>query len=89
MGEWKFDAHILSFLHTHRLLRRYPRLKSLLEWEGEAPVGGRSFNPELADPTEAGALAAALWELQLLVHHYHPHVAQVRVYASVQACQDV
>ncbi len=42
-------------------------------------MGGRSFNPELADPSEAGALAAALWELQLLVHHYHPHVAQVRV----------
>ena len=40
-------------------------------------MGGRSFNPELADPSEAGALASALWELQLLSHHYHPHVAQV------------
>ncbi len=58
-----------------RLIKRYPRLAAQLEWDGGAPVGGRAFNADCTDPTEAGALAAALWELPLALRHYHPHVA--------------
>jgi hypothetical protein len=59
-----------------RLLQRYPKLLCLLEWEGGAPVGGQQYVPDCADPSEAGALAAALWELPLAAQHYHPHVAR-------------
>jgi hypothetical protein len=57
-----------------RLVLRYSKLAALLEWEGGAPVGGRVFNPDCDDPSEAGAFASSLWELPLLAHHYHPHV---------------
>lgn len=55
----------------------------MLEWEGEAPVGGKAYAPEVEDPSEAGALASTLWELALLQRHYHPHVVQAA--ASVAA----
>ncbi|KAF8055732.1 noc3l [Scenedesmus sp. PABB004] len=58
-----------------RLMKRNARLLGLLEWEGGAPVGGQQFQPDVSDPSEAGALAAALWELPLAAAHYHPHVA--------------
>jgi hypothetical protein len=58
-----------------RLKKRYPKLVCLLEWEGGAPVGGQQYEPYCEDPSEAGAMAAALWELPLLSQHYHPHVA--------------
>lgn len=70
-----FD-YAISILGAPRLMRRYPRLQSLVEWEGEAPVGGRPYDPSCPDPSEAGALAACMWELSLLRSHYHPHVAQ-------------
>lgn len=57
-----------------RLIKRYPRLLGLLDWEGEAPVGGRMYQPSCPDPTEAGALATSLWELFLMASHCHPHV---------------
>ena len=60
-----------------RLLRRYPRLLCMLEFEGEAPVAGRMFDPRCPDPSEAGALAATLWEVPVITKHFHPHVAQV------------
>lgn len=65
-----------------RLLRKYPRLQSMLEWEGEAPVGGRPYNPGCPDPSEAGAMGSCLWDLTLLRQHYHPHVAQVSSQAA-------
>jgi nucleolar complex protein 3 len=55
--------------------RRYGRLAALLEWEGGAPVGGVAYDADATDPSEAGGLAGALWELPLAVKHYHPHVA--------------
>ncbi len=70
------DAALPALLPTCRLLH-------LLEWEGEAPVGGKAYSPEVEDPSEAGALAATLWELALLQRHYHPHVGQAA--ASVAA----
>ncbi|GLC45484.1 hypothetical protein PLESTB_000319100 [Pleodorina starrii] len=63
-----------------RLLRRYPKLANLLEYEGEAPtVGGRTYDPYCTDPSEAGGLSATLWEVCLASGdqpHYHPHLAQ-------------
>lgn len=41
-------------------------------------LAGRSYNPSVPDPSEAGALASTLWDLTLLRHHYHPHVQQAR-----------
>jgi len=68
--------HTHARTRTRTRARRYPRLLGLLEWEGEAPVGGRTYDPACADPSEAGALAATLWELPLLASgHFHPHVA--------------
>jgi hypothetical protein len=58
-----------------RLVKRYPKLVALLEWEGGAPVGGQQYESHCEDPSEAGAMAAAVWELPLLSQHYHPHVA--------------
>jgi nucleolar complex protein 3 len=43
----------------YRLMRRYPKLACLLEWEGGAPVGGRQFDADCSDPSEAGMLAAS------------------------------
>ena len=60
-----------------RVLRRYPRLLNMLQYEGEAPVGGRMYDAACPDPGEAGAMAAALWELAAMTRHYHPHVVQV------------
>ena len=69
-----------------RLLRRYPKLANLLEYEGEAPtIGGRPHDPWATDPSEAGGLASCLWEVALAGGggvgaagvHYHPHLAQV------------
>ncbi len=59
-----------------RVMRRYPRLLSMLEYEGAAPVGGRLFDASCPDPSEAGALAASLWELPVMTRHYHPAVGQ-------------
>jgi nucleolar complex protein 3 len=59
-----------------RLLRRYPRLLTMLEFEGEAPVGGRMFDHMCHDPSEAGAMGASLWELSVLTRSSHPHLAQ-------------
>ncbi|EFJ44448.1 hypothetical protein VOLCADRAFT_121316 [Volvox carteri f. nagariensis] len=64
-----------------RLLRRYPKLAHMLEYEGEAPtVGGRTYDPYCADPSEGGGLATTLWEICLVSGcpepHYHPHLAQ-------------
>jgi hypothetical protein len=50
----------------------------MLEFEGEAPVGGRMHDPLRPDPSDAGALAATLWELPILAQHFHPAVAQAR-----------
>jgi hypothetical protein len=52
----------------YRLMRRYPKLACLFEWEGGAPAGGRQFDADCADPSEAGALVAWLallimWQL--------------------------
>eukprot|EP00879_Flechtneria_rotunda_P013689 GHRR01014299.1.p1 GENE.GHRR01014299.1~~GHRR01014299.1.p1 ORF type:complete len:467 (+),score=188.05 GHRR01014299.1:1895-3295(+) len=58
-----------------RLVKRYPKLVCQFEWEGGAPVGGRQYDPDCPDPSEASALAAALWELPLLSQHYHPHMS--------------
>jgi len=58
-----------------RAVQRYPKLLCLLEWEGGAPVGGQQYQPDCEDPSESGAMAAALWELPLLTQHYHPHIA--------------
>lgn len=62
-----------------RLLRRYPRLSRLLEYEGEAPIGGRQYDPGCHDPGEAGALGCTLWEVNHGGLHFHPHVSQVRM----------
>ena len=59
-----------------RLLRRHFKLRGLLEGESVGSVGQGSYNPDVADPTEAGAMSSTLWELCLLQLHYHPHIAQ-------------
>jgi hypothetical protein len=38
----------------YRVVRRYPKLTCLFEWEGGAPVGGRQFDADCTDPSEAG-----------------------------------
>ncbi|KAG2485768.1 hypothetical protein HYH03_015482 [Edaphochlamys debaryana] len=62
-----------------RMLRRYPRLANMLEYEGEAPtVGGRTYDPWSTDPSEAGALSTTLWEIchaSGAQPHVHPHLA--------------
>eukprot|EP00887_Chlorella_sp_A99_P004044 scaffold11.g4044.t1 len=59
----------------HRMIRRQPRLRGMLENEAGGPPGQRAFKPDADDPAEAGALAAPLWELTLLSWHYHPAAA--------------
>jgi hypothetical protein len=43
----------------YSLMRRYPKLACLFEWEGGAPVGGRQFDADCADPSEVGARGSA------------------------------
>jgi hypothetical protein len=43
----------------YSLMRRYPKLTCLFEWEGGAPVGGRQFDADCADPSEVGARGSA------------------------------
>lgn len=39
---------------VYRLMRRYHKLVCQFEWEGGAPVGGRQYDPDCPDPSEAG-----------------------------------
>jgi len=57
---------------SRQLLAAYPRTRCLLENER---VGTGVFNPHVDDPESAVGLAAVLWDLALLRHHYHPAVA--------------
>ena len=59
------------------LRRRQAKLRGMLENEAGGPSGYNTFRPDIDDPAEAGALSVPLWELALLAHHFHPHVAQV------------
>ena len=57
---------------SRQLLASYPRTRCLLENER---VGTGVFDPHVDDPGAAVGLAAVLWDLALLRHHYHPAVA--------------
>lgn len=60
----------------HRMMRRQPKLRGMLDNEAGGPSGYKAYRPDIEDPAEAGALSAPLWELSALAEHYHPHVAQ-------------
>ena len=60
----------------HRMMRRQPKLRGMLDNEAGGPQGYKSYRADLEDPAEAGALSSPLWELSVLANHYHPHVAQ-------------
>ena len=57
---------------TRQLLAAYPKVRCLLENER---VGTGVFDMNNDDPETAVGLAAVLWDLSLLRHHYHPAVA--------------
>jgi nucleolar complex protein 3 len=57
---------------TRQLMASYPRTRCLLENER---VGTGVFNMQVDDPETAVGLAAVLWDLALLRHHYHPAVS--------------
>ena len=56
-----------------RLLRKYPRVRSLLDSDGVA--GAQLYEVGAEEPEQAGALNTVLWELALLGEHFHPAVA--------------
>jgi len=56
-----------------RLLRKYPRVRSLLDSDGVA--GAQLYDVGADEPEQAGALNTVLWELALLGDHFHPAVA--------------
>ena len=56
-----------------RLLRKYPRARSLLDSDGIA--GAQLYDVGVEEPEQAGALNTVLWELALLGDHFHPAVA--------------
>ncbi|PSC74530.1 nucleolar complex 3-like protein isoform X2 [Micractinium conductrix] len=67
---------------VHRCMRRSRRLQGMLLHEVGGPAG-QGYQPEAADPSEAGALGVPLWELSLLARHYHPHVAAASAQVAV------
>ncbi|KAI8825104.1 CBF/Mak21 family-domain-containing protein [Fimicolochytrium jonesii] len=54
------------------LIIRFPRLESLMDAEGR--IGTGVYRPLLEDPELSNPFATNMWELTLLLHHYHPTV---------------
>ncbi|KAJ1533381.1 Nucleolar complex protein 3, partial [Nowakowskiella sp. JEL0078] len=53
-------------------LTKYPRLDSLLDHDDR--YGNGQFKASMEDPDLANALLAGLWELHVLIDHYHPTI---------------
>ena len=61
---------------VRQILASYPRVRNLLENER---IGNGVFQMDLDDPEHAQGLAAVLWDLSLISHHYHPTCAAAAV----------
>lgn len=59
-----------------RVIRRHLKLHGMLEGECVGSYGSGGYDPHIADPSESRALSSTLWELSMLLHHFHPVVAQ-------------
>ncbi|XP_057765273.1 nucleolar complex-associated protein 3-like [Salvia miltiorrhiza] len=74
-------AESMAALVTVRhLLQKNAKCRNLLENDaGGGSVAGAiaKFQPQVLDPNLCGALASVLWELNLLMKHYHPAVSSI------------
>ncbi|EPS63176.1 hypothetical protein M569_11611, partial [Genlisea aurea] len=75
------SAEAMAALVTVKhLLQKNVKCRSLLENDvGGGSVAGTvaRYQAKATDPNQSGALASVLWELNLLVKHYHPSVSSV------------
>jgi len=55
---------------------KYPKIKVLLESERERPTSSM-VDLETHDPELSNALETSLWEIALLLKHYHPQVVEI------------
>ncbi|CAI9088018.1 OLC1v1022245C1 [Oldenlandia corymbosa var. corymbosa] len=73
------SAESMAALATVKhLLQRNVKCRNLLENDaGGGSVSGliAKYHPYASDPNLSGALASVLWELNLLIKHYHPVVS--------------
>ncbi|KAL2245114.1 nucleolar complex protein 3 homolog [Sesamum indicum] len=76
-GSAESMAALVSVKH---LLQKNVKCRNLLENDaGGGSVAGAiaKYQPYATDPNRSGALASVLWELNLLMKHYHPAVCSI------------
>ncbi|KZV44350.1 nucleolar complex protein 3 [Dorcoceras hygrometricum] len=69
---------IAALVTVKHILQKNDKCRNLLENDaGGGSVAGAiaKYQPYAMDPNRSGALASILWELKLLIKHYHPAVA--------------
>lgn len=69
-----------ALVTVKNLLQKNAKCRNLLENDaGGGSVAGAiaKFQPHVLDPNLSGALASVLWELNLLMKHYHPAVSSI------------
>ncbi|KAH6806494.1 binding protein [Perilla frutescens var. frutescens] len=69
-----------ALVAVKHLLQKNAKCRNLLENDaGGGSAGGAvaKFQPHVMDPNRSGALASVLWELNLLMKHYHPVVSSI------------
>ncbi|KAG6405162.1 hypothetical protein SASPL_132748 [Salvia splendens] len=69
-----------ALVTVKHLLQKNAKCRNLLENDaGGGSVAGAiaKFQPQVLDPNLCGALASVLWELNLLMKHYHPSVSSI------------
>ncbi|KAI3456684.1 hypothetical protein Pfo_013347 [Paulownia fortunei] len=69
-----------ALVTVKHLLQKNIKCRNLLENDaGGGSVAGAiaKYQPHVMDPNLSGALASVLWELNLLMKHYHPAVSSI------------
>ncbi|KAK6149529.1 hypothetical protein DH2020_017054 [Rehmannia glutinosa] len=69
-----------ALVTVKHLLQKNIKCRNLLENDaGGGSVAGAisKYQPHAVDPNRSGALASVLWEINLLIKHYHPSVSSI------------
>ncbi|KAH6777143.1 binding protein [Perilla frutescens var. hirtella] len=77
---FRSSESMAALVTVKQLLQKNAKCRNLLENDaGGGSVAGAiaKFQPNVMDPNLSGALASVLWELNLLMKHYHPAVSSI------------
>lgn len=70
---------VIPFIYN--LMKRHPSCMIMIHRpSAETDLGAKkpytdTFNEDEVDPLKTGAIESSLWELETLMHHYHPNIA--------------